>query len=171
MKYVQPVPTINTITEYGKYGYSGPFRGMKYSLYEGGIRMPAVISWPGHILPRKVDDFMIIYDILPTFASLAGIDINEIHGLEGMNVWPAIEGTCGVGNRTFYWNLGNRQAVFKNGWKLIHKGSRNMDGGTHELFNIVDDPYEQRDLASEQPEMMAYLKMELAAQYARDQIH
>ncbi|MFC1694203.1 sulfatase-like hydrolase/transferase [Candidatus Latescibacterota bacterium] len=171
VKYVQPVPTINTITEYGKYGDSGPFRDMKYSLYEGGIRMPAVISWPGHLQPRKVDDFMIVYDILPTFAYVAGIDITGISGLEGMNAWPAIEGTGGTGNRTFYWNLGNRQAVFKNGWKLIHQGSRTMDGGTYELYNIVDDPYEQRDLASEQPEVMAQLKEELATQYARDQLH
>lgn len=170
VRYVRPVPTINTITEYGKYGDSGPFRGRKGTLYEGGIRMPAVISWPGHLQPRKVDDFMIVYDILPTFAGIAGIDITGVSGLEGRNVWPAIEGTGGTGNRTFYWNLGNRQAVYKNGLKLIHQGSRTMDGGTYELFNIVDDPYEQRDLSSEQPEMMAQMKEELNRQFQRDNL-
>ena len=46
-----------------------------------------------------------------------------------------------------------------------------MDGGRYELFNIVDDPYEQRNLVSEQPRVMAQMKKELAAQYARDQLH
>ena len=169
-RYVQPIPTINTVTEYGKHGDSGPLRGMKGSLYEGGIRMPAVISWPGHLQPRKVDDFIIVYDILPSFAAVAGIDITGVSGLEGRNVWPSVEGTGGIKNRTFYWNLRNRQAVYKNGWKLIHQGSRSMDGGTYELFNIVDDPYEQQDLSSEQPEMMAQMKEELNSQLQKDNL-
>jgi len=108
VRYVRPVPTINTITEYGKRGDSGPLRGMKYSLYEGGIRMPAVISWPVHLQPRKMDDFMIVYDILPTLSGAAGIDITGVSGLKGRNMWPSVEGTGGIKDRTFYWTLGNR---------------------------------------------------------------
>lgn len=168
VSYINPTPTINTISEYGQYGDSGPMRGLKYDLYEGGIRMPAAISWPGHIEPGKIDDFMIDYDILPTFCAVAGIDTAGLTSLEGKNVWPAIDGSADTGDRTFYWNLGNQQAVFKNGWKLIHKGSRTADGGGYELYNVIDDPYETTDLAASRPDMLASMQEELHRQYAKD---
>ena len=170
VKYVQPKPTINTIDEYGKYGDSGPFRGMKYSLYEGGIRMPAVISWPGNLEPGKSDAFMIVYDILPTFAGIAGIDVNVIDGLEGKNVWAEINGNQAGIDRTFYWNLGNRHALVKNGWKLIHQGGRTLDAGNYSLFNIIEDPYEKNDLSNDRPDMLARMKEELEAQFGRDRL-
>lgn len=168
VRYVQPVPTINTISEYGQYGSSGPFRGLKYGLYEGGIRMPAIISWPGHLKPGKVTDPMIVYDLLPTFAHAAGIDIPDTGLLEGMNIWPSITGNGGTVERTFYWNMGNLQAVFKDGWKIIHTGGGDLESGQYELFNVIDDPYEKHDLADERQEILEQMKQELAAQLARD---
>ena len=84
--YLNPVPTYRTTTATDKYGDSGPLRGAKYSLYEGGIRVAAAMYWPGRLDPRKVDQPMIVYDIFPTIAQLSGITVPEALNIEGRNI-------------------------------------------------------------------------------------
>ena len=165
--YLKPVPTYKTTTAIDKYGDSGPLRGEKYTFYEGGVRVAAAMYWPGTIEPRKVDQPMIVYDILPTVARLAGIEVPEDMNIEGMNVWPSVSEGEPVGDRFFYWYIGNKSAIRKGGWKLIHTG-RTFDTGTSELFNIAEDPYEKTECSKTHPEKLKELLDEIKHQHTLD---
>ncbi len=166
--YLQPVPTFRTTTSLDYYGDNRPLRGWKYQLYEGGIRVPALMRWPGILEPRKVDDPMIVYDIMPTLAHLSGAAVTDDMHVEGRNIWPAVIGDSVPGDRIFYWGMHNQLAVRVGDWKLIHNNG-SPDEGSEELFNITEDPYEEHDLAEENPEKCAELHRELVRQFNMDE--
>ncbi len=165
--YLTPFPTINTTSDFTHIGNNLPLRGWKGQLYEGGIRVPAVISWPGTLAPEKTSGTIAVYDIFPTIANLIGADINAYPGTEGIDVWPAVTGGALPADRIMYIRTPQGMMVRKGGWKLIHIG-RSPDDGTDELFDVADDPYEERDLADENPSKLAEMKAVLAAQFAKD---
>ncbi|MFC1538023.1 sulfatase-like hydrolase/transferase [Candidatus Latescibacterota bacterium] len=165
--YLQPPPTIHTTSDVTKFGNNLPLRGWKGGLYEGGIRVPAFISWPGKLNTSKVSETISVYDIFPTLAYLSGADIAEYSGVEGINVWPALSGEALPENRSIYWRTPQGMAIRKGNWKLIHQG-RTPETDTDELFNISEDPYEEHDLANENPKILAELKTELKRQFSLD---
>ncbi|MGQ9916919.1 MAG: arylsulfatase [Bryobacteraceae bacterium] len=132
---------------------SGPLRGIKRDLTEGGIRVPMLARWPSRIRPGQTSDFpWAFWDILPTFAELAGAQAPP--GLDGMSVVPALLGQPQKPHEYFYWEFhegGFSQAVRMGPWKGIRKG---LDGPV-ELYNLVDDLGERRNLAQDEPGVAA----------------
>ena len=154
-------------------GDNRPLRGWKGQLYEGGIRVPALVNWPERLRPRIVNDVTSVLDLLPTLTAVAGgQDISQQQAasapadapLEGMNIWPVLTGDGSAGPRELYWKTGGQYALRAGDFKLIRKGK----SGRCELFNLARDPYEQDDLAGDQPQRVQQLLAKLRQQQARD---
>lgn len=133
-------------------GDNRPFRGWKGELYEGGIRVPAIAYWPGVLGPARVEEPVSAMDLLPTAARLAGVNISGSDKIEGIDVWPVLTGGRYYSvQRVFYWRTGRQMAVRVGDWKLVHHASDVSSEAKEELFNIAEDPYEQRDLSGANP--------------------
>ncbi|MDX1639645.1 MAG: sulfatase-like hydrolase/transferase [Balneolaceae bacterium] len=136
---------------------NGPTRGAKQSMYEGGLRVPAAISWPGQVEPgSQTDRIALTMDIFPTLFDI--LDINYEGPLEGKSFWPTLHGVDQP-ERTepLYFSRregGTRyggltiQAVRKGDWKLL----QNSPFSPPELYNLAEDPLEQHNLMEQNPE-------------------
>ncbi|GIU72979.1 MAG: N-acetylgalactosamine-6-sulfatase [Bryobacteraceae bacterium] len=131
---------------------SGPLRGIKRDLYEGGIRVPMIARWPARIRGGQTSDFpWAFWDVLPTLAELAGAKMPP--GLDGISVAAALTGQAQKSHEHFYWEFhegGFSQAVRMGPWKGVRKGVE----GPIELYNLEEDLGERRDLASDRPEIV-----------------
>ena len=139
---------------------SGPYRGVKRDLYEGGIRMPTIVSWPGHTPAGSDSDFAsAAWDWLPTFCELAGVDPPA--GLDGVSLAPTITGMGEqVEHDYLYWEFheqGGRQAIRRGDWKAIRLDVTRLPDGPVELYNLADDPAEATNVADRHPEIAAQL--------------
>ena len=146
----------------GKYGPNDvlgnnlPLRDWKTSLYEGGIRVPSIVRWPGHLNKHIVNEVISVTDILPTVAYLAGAQITpELH-LDGKNVWSAIAQGGSTGKREIYGRTKKQIALRYGDWKLVHNG-KTPDKGKDELYNLVEDPYEKNDVAKDHQDIVKSL--------------
>lgn len=148
---------------------SGPLRGIKRDLYEGGIRVPMIVRWPGQITPGSISDQVwAFWDFLPTAAELARV--KPPHDIDGISMLPALVGPDRAGrpqqNRDFlYWEFherGTQQALRSGDWKFIH---RPFAETKVELFDLKNDPAETENVAAEHPE--AVKKMETYLKNAR----
>lgn len=148
-------------------GDNRPLRDWKTSFYDGALRVPAVLIWPGKIKPIKIDESINVTDIYPTLAFLAGVEIPDELNIEGINFWPAVNGEPLSNERTMYWRSNNATALKKGDWKLIHKGKK-LEEGTDELYNLQLDPYEKQDVAKENMEKVREMKKELERQLGSD---
>lgn len=149
-------------------GDNQPLRGWKTSHYEGALRVPAVMIWPGKIKSMKLEEPVNVTDVYPTLAHFAGADITDDLKLDGTSFWPLVSGGSVSKDRVMYWRLNNSSAVRKGDWKLIHNG-RDLAGGKDELFNITLDPYEEKDLIRENPEIASDLRKEMEKQRGMDE--
>ncbi|MGB9610232.1 MAG: arylsulfatase [Bryobacteraceae bacterium] len=131
---------------------SGPLRGIKRDLYEGGIRVPMIARWPARIRGGQTSGFpWAFWDVLPTLAELAGAKAPP--GLDGISVAAALTGQAQKPHEHFYWEFhegGFSQAVRMGPWKGVRKGA----DGPIELYNLDDDLSERRNLASDRPEIV-----------------
>ena len=148
-------------------GNNLPLRDWKGSLYEGGVRVPALMYWPGTLTPSTVTAPMSVCDIMPTIAGLTGSPQVAVAGCEGDDVWAAVAGGELAKDRVFYWRTDGQLAVRRGDWKLVHTGATPEEGSA-ELFNIADDPLEKSDLASEKPDIVSALREELQRQFVMD---
>ena len=148
-------------------GDNRPLRGWKGELYEGGIRVPALVSWSGRLQPATVSQTVSYLDWFPTLAGLAGAELRPEWKVEGRDVRPLV---CRKGNEptppVLYWNTGNRSAVLAGNWKLIVSGRK--PGAAAQLFNLADDPIEKMDLAGGNPKKVEELRKILAEQQKLD---
>jgi arylsulfatase A-like enzyme len=138
-------------------------RGHKQNLYEGGIRIPMVVRWPGKIARGSVNSHAWgFWDVLPTFAEIAGA--KPPARIDGVSVLPTLLGKSQPAEKSMYWELPEynaktgefkdeapMQAARMGDWKAI----RPKPGGPIELYNLKADPYEQRDVSADQPETLA----------------
>jgi arylsulfatase A-like enzyme len=147
-------------------GSSGPYRGAKFSLFEGGIRLPAIISWPGH-LPERVVRAQIAHgcDWLPTLAELCDVKLPKSE-LNGRSLVPVLRSATASSPHDFLqWRLGNQWAVREGPWKLLHNPN---DGADKEklapadkewfLANIDEDMGERTNQARQHPEIVERLR-------------
>ncbi|MEQ1842678.1 MAG: sulfatase-like hydrolase/transferase, partial [Verrucomicrobiales bacterium] len=151
-------------------GSAGSYRGAKFSLFEGGIRLPAIISWPGR-LPQKEsrDQLAHACDWLPTLAELAGVDVPAVK-LDGRSLFGVLSDSAAPSphqGRALHWQVGEGLradwAVREGDWKLI---GRSRDTGAGDrlppienlLFNLAEDPGEKNDLASKHPDQVRRLR-------------
>ena len=136
-------------------GSAGPYRGSKFSLYEGGIRVPAFISWPGNLPESQVRDQMVhACDWLPTIASLCEVEVPE-HKLDGKDITDTIKSNADSPHTILHWESGKQQAAHRGPWKL--HGIKNQ----FSLYNLNTDPGESTDVAEQNREIFSDLKKSL----------
>jgi arylsulfatase A-like enzyme len=142
-------------------GSAGKLKGHKFSLYEGGIRMPAIMSWPARIpsgqVIREVGAAM---DIFPTFLWAAGGSPSE-YELDGKDVLPMVTDGAPSPHERLFWEQGNQTAVRQGRWKLVLNGQL-VEGAPSEdavhLSNLDEDMGERVNLADSEPAIAAELR-------------
>ena len=138
---------------------NAPFFHHKFTVWEGGIRVPAIIRWPGHIAPGKVtSQVALTMDLHASILAAAGIDATASK-LDGIDLFPILEGRAPLQKRSLFWRVtGNRPqtAVRSGDWKLV------MDGRPM-LFNLRTDPGERTNLVGRRSDIARTLMAELSA--------
>lgn len=148
-----------------------PLNSGKGSTYEGGIREPMIVSWPGVVAPgSKCNDYLLIEDFYPTILEMAGIKkYKTVQPIDGISFMPLLKQTRNPSKgRSLFWNMPNNWgndgpginfncAVRKGDWKLIYY----YGTGKKELFNIPDDIGESNDLSAQHPDIVKRLSKEL----------
>ncbi len=140
-------------------GDNRPLRGWKGSLYEGGVRVPAAVQWPGTIeAGRVIETPASMLDWAPTFIRLAGGQVDPAWKLEGTDLLPLLTGEQVPRTaRQFYWNHANAVRALRDGdWKLLL-----FRNGRVELFNLATDPNEEHDLSEANSQKVEQLRAEL----------
>jgi arylsulfatase A len=156
------------------YGSPGPLRGMKLDLYEGGIRVPGIIRWPGRARAGQViDEPVSSVDLLPTFCAIAGVEPPRDHLLDGASLLPLFEGGAVQRQTPLFWfyalALSEPKAAIREGeWKLVAswdvaedftgispeavRAFKRAKLTDFELYNLREDIGERNDLAGDQPQ-------------------
>jgi arylsulfatase A-like enzyme len=141
----------------------GPLRGIKRDLYEGGVRVPFIVRWPGRIAPGRVSNQVVAFwDFLPTAAELAEVETPA--GLDGISFVPVLLGKPQRSHEHLYWEFhegGFKQAVRMGDWK----GVRIDVGRKIELYSLKEDLAEKNDVAAQHPDIVA--KVEALMKSAR----
>lgn len=133
---------------------SGPLRGMKRAMHDGGIRVPLLARWPGKVPAGKTSDTVwAMWDFLPTFAELAGATVTS--KTDGISYVPTLLGQPQARQHDYlYWEFhegGFSQAIRQGDWKIIRQR------GSVELYNLKDDIAESKNLATDKPDIVAKL--------------
>jgi arylsulfatase A-like enzyme len=135
---------------------SGPLRGIKRDLYEGGIRVPAMVRWPGTVKAGAVsDEIWAFWDFLPTAAELAGAGTPE--GIDGVSLAPTLRGQPRKAPEFLYWEFherGSKQAVRMGPWK----GVRLSPDGPLELYDLRTDIGEAANVAGDHPGTVEWIE-------------
>lgn len=147
-------------------GSAGPFRGRKRSLYEGGVRVPGIVRWPGQVPATRVEDLAVVaaVDWLPTVCRLAGVEIPPGHTLDGEAQDDVLRGESRPRNRPLFWEWRFRiagepfhqspqLAVRDKEWKLL----LNPDGSRVELYDMRSDLTQLTNLADKHPDVVGRL--------------
>lgn len=140
---------------------NGPYRGYKRDLYEGGIRVPMLVRWPGKVAAGSHTGHMsAFWDVLPTLAEIAGAGVPD--NIDGISFLPTLLGQEGQRQHDYlYWEfyeMGGRRALEEDRWKVIQYGLKDDPKGPLMLFDIPADPSEAHDLASEHPDVVNRMK-------------
>lgn len=132
-------------------------KGRKGLLYEGGIKVPLIMNFPGKIEPnQEKEDLVYFPDMMPTLAAYAGVQ--PPGDIDGVNLKPLLEGGKSLEVRTLYWEFPGKQVAIRQGkWKAVMVS---RDTG-FELFNIDEDPNETTNLAEHYPEILTNLIQEI----------
>jgi len=143
-------------------GDSGPYRGAKSSLFEGGIRLPTIINWKNHLPTHTVNnEFMINIDWMPTLVNLCDLKVKPSN-IDGMDMSEMIQNPNKKSPRTSaFWKYGNQWVVRKGKWKLMgypkdtsHKGELDLEKDALFLSDLSTDVSEMKNLASTYPEIV-----------------
>ena len=136
-------------------GSSGPLKGKKGSLWEGGHRVPGIAYWPSKIRPGTVtNETALTMDLLPTLASLAGLSPPTTLKLDGVDLLPLMVGEKPLSERSLFWRFKNDCAIRKGPWKLIN-------GESQSLFHLDDDIGETTNIIRKEQERGKSLEQEL----------
>lgn len=150
-------------------GSAGGQKGRKVDLFEGGVVVPFIVRWPGHVPANAVDSTSVLstVDLLPTFCELAQGNLPANYKPDGENIRGIFEGHAFHRSKPLFWewrfpevsdhpNLANRwpdAAILDNNWKLYYNDQTQRT----ELYNILADPFEQNNLAAQHPEKINQL--------------
>lgn len=141
---------------------SGPLRGIKRDLYEGGIREPFVAVWPDHIRAGAISQRpFAFWDLFPTFEEVAGIP--ETGNIDGYSILPVLEGHPELAKQHlyFYWEFhesGGRQAVRWGKYKGVRLDVNTIADPPIELYDLEKDPGEQNNIAAQHPDIVQRIK-------------
>ncbi|MGZ5507728.1 MAG: sulfatase family protein, partial [Limisphaerales bacterium] len=146
---VMPGTTMNA-------SHNDPLRGGKRTTLEGGIRVPFIVSWKGHVKPGVYDNMAIQLDLTATALNIAGADTKNI---DGVNLLPYLSGeNKRAPHDALYWRFGDQMAIRFGEYKLV-RYDQNADTRTGKkqpavgpfLYNLKDDIGETKDLAAQMP--------------------
>jgi len=151
---------------FGGGGNSGPYRGAKGSLFEGGIRVPSIVSWPGKIPEGQVRSEMATgCDWFPTIAEYCGAKLAKDRKLDGKSLVKVIaDAKASSPHKSFYWQLGSQVVVREGDWKLLlnprdhNRPADREPGGKLFLANVTEDPGESKNLAKAKPDVVSRLR-------------
>jgi len=134
----------------GRGGSAYPLRGYKFQTYEGGMRVPCIMRWPGKV-PKgtNCDEVAASIDLMPTIAKLAGAKLLKDRRIDGKDIWPLISGTEGAvsPHEIYYYYKGNRLESARQGkWKIRRSGKKSQ---SVELYDLDSDISETKNLAKE----------------------
>ena len=147
---------------------NGLFRGIKGTVYEGGTRVPTLVSWPGKLAPRKESTPAVVIDWMPTFCELAGYTSNRALKWDGLDLSQLLLKQTPIPNRPIYiagpsWRA---KSLRKGDWKLVVSGKGEEQ--KVELFDIVKDPAEKVDLAEQKVSVLTGMLEELEVEALKD---
>ena len=139
---------------------NGPLRGYKRDLYEGGIRVPMLLRWPGRVAAGSTTDHVsAFWDVLPTLAAVTGAEVPG--ATDGVSFLPTLTGEGEQEQHDYlYWEFherGGRQALRQGKWKLVRYDVGKEPQGDYELYDLSTDIGEDNNLAAEHPEVVERL--------------
>lgn len=137
----------------GRGGDTGPLRGRKGQMFEGGVRVPLLMRWPGQIEPGSVSgEFLTALEVFPTLAKAAGVSPPTDLVLDGFDMLPVLRGRERSPRESMFWERQGEYGARVGKWKLVQ--SRRGDG----LFDLSEDLGEQTDLSDKLPAVKRRLK-------------
>ena len=138
-----------------RFSYHWPLSGKKGDLLEGGIRVPAIVRWPGVVPANRVTQQMAItMDWTATMLAAAKTETTAGHTLDGIDLLSIMKGSRRVFDRTFFWRIYTQDAVRHGKWKMFRNGE------VRRLFDLSVDPHEQADFSRTHPEVLQQLMSE-----------
>lgn len=154
---VEVAPLVVFLSDNGaapeNFASNAPLRGRKNELFEGGVRVPMIVSWPGRIAPGTTTaETVMAFDLFPTFADVAGATLPGTLELDGVDLAPVLAGGA-LPERTLFWEDNRYWAVRKGDWKLVCT----IREWRYELFDVVRDPGETEDVSDEHPGVLVDL--------------
>ncbi|MFC7523656.1 arylsulfatase [Parapedobacter sp. GCM10030251] len=151
----------------------GGLRGYKRDLYEGGIRVPFIVRWPGQVTPNSQSDFNgAFWDIMPTLVAVAGLERPRY--TDGISFLPTLIGKADQQEQHpyLYWEfheLGGRQAIRSGKWKAIRLNARTAHPVT-ELYDLESDTGETTDLAADHPDVVTQLEAYMSRAHRESEV-
>lgn len=150
---------------FGGGGNNGPFRGHKFTLWEGGVRVPCIMSWPGMLPQNEVrGQAAMSIDIMPLIAHYCGVSLPN-RKLDGCDIVSVVESASAKSpHDVMHWELAKTWAVREGDWKLVYNGQESTEDGVtipqveYFLSNLADDPSETNNLAERFPDRVARLR-------------
>jgi len=143
-----------------RYSDNGPFAKKKFTLWEGGIRVPAFVRWPGKITPgSSTQQVAITMDWSTTILAIAGGRAHRDFPLDGINLLPVLTGEKVPEDRTLYWRTfqrRNQKAIREGNWKYL------LDDKEEYLFDLAADPGEKKDIKASHPDVFQLMKEKYA---------
>jgi len=134
---------------------SAGLRGVKRDLYEGGIRVPFIVSWPGTVKANQTSDHIsAFWDVLPTLGEIGGFKAAKT---DGISFLPELMGREQAKHEFLYWEFherGGKQALLKGDWKAVRLNVRENPLGPLELYMMESDPLEQNNVADQHPDLV-----------------
>ena len=153
---------------------TGPLRGIKRDLYEGGIRVPMIARWPGKIAPGTVTDHpSAFWDVVPTLCELAGAAPPE--ETDGISFVPTLLGQTAKqkAHEFLYWEFspqGGKQAVRMGDWKGVRLNLQKNPKAPFELYNLKDDLGETNNVAAAHPDVVAQMEEIIQAERVESEL-
>ncbi len=151
---------------FNQMGFNGAHRGGKHTHWEGGVRCPWIVRWPGHVPAKRVDEESVIsgVDWLPTLCAMTGVKINA-NDFDGEDVSAAWLGKAShVRTKPLLWktsSTGSEAYIRESQWKLRYPTRKN--GGELELYDILADPAESQNLVKQYPDIVRKLSARVQA--------
>lgn len=140
-----------------RFSHMWPLRGEKGSLWEGGVRIPQLVRWPGRIAAgTTTDQVTLSMDWLPTLCRIAGTETDPSYAPDGMDIMPQMFGSAPI-PREVFWRVAADQSALSYPWKYLQQSEHEY------LYNLAEDASEQANLKLRHPEQVARLKAALSA--------
>jgi len=147
---------------------SGPLRGFKRSLYEGGIRSPSLVRWPGNITPGTSDYAWAFWDLLPTLSEIAQVPSSQLPTNDGTSIVPTLLGKTQNPKDYLYWEFCTNNkwgyAIRKDNWKAVTLSL----ASPLKLFDLSQDIHEDNNIAGTHPQILAELQQIASKAHAND---